>query len=395
MRKLIAGILVLSLGFGVYFLGRSEPEIATPAPLTAEVLDTLPQNRKGQVLIYGAYGFTGTGISKLAAQYGITPVLAGRNESKLKSLADSLGYDYIVLSLENNHDNLVSILKRFEIVLHIAGPYTYTSKPMIDAVIEAGTHYLDLTGENHVIQAQLDRDAEFKQANIMVMPAVGYDVVPTDCLNLYVAQQVEDATLLTVILNSNHNAVDGAGASRGTAKSGLEILSRPLLMRQNHEMVPVDAPKVISRAEQGKQQTLVQIPWADMVTSYVSTGIPTIEIYQVADGEIPAWLPRLAQYELGRSFLAWVIDKFLPEGPPPGAQEKRQTQIVSTARNAAGNAASAALITPEAYLLTFHSTLIIAKRVVDGQWQPGFQTPAKVYGADLVLEVPGVTRTDL
>ena len=300
-----------------------------------------------------------------------------------------------MLSLENNHDNLVSILKRFEIVLHIAGPYTYTSKPMIDAVIEAGTHYLDLTGENHVIQAQLDRDAEFKQANIMVMPAVGYDVVPTDCLNLYVAQQVEDATLLTVILNSNHNAVDGAGASRGTAKSGLEILSRPLLMRQNHEMVPVDAPKVISRAEQGKQQTLVQIPWADMVTSYVSTGIPTIEIYQVADGEIPAWLPRLAQYELGRSFLAWVIDKFLPEGPPPGAQEKRQTQIVSTARNAAGNAASAALITPEAYLLTFHSTLIIAKRVIDGQWQPGFQTPAKVYGADLVLEVPGVTRTDL
>ena len=132
-----------------------------------------------------------------------------------------------------------------------------------------------------------------------------------------------------------------------------------------------------------------------MVTSYVSTGIPTIEIYQVADGEIPAWLPRLAQYELGRSFLAWVIDKFLPEGPPPGAQEKRQTQIVSTARNAAGNAASAALITPEAYLLTFHSTLIIAKRVIDGQWQPGFQTPAKVYGADLVLEVPGVTRTDL
>jgi short subunit dehydrogenase-like uncharacterized protein len=46
-------------------------------------------------------------------------------------------------------------------------------------------------------------------------------------------------------------------------------------------------------------------------------------------------------------------------------------------------------------MLTFHSTLIIARRVIDGDWQAGFQTPAKVYGPDLVLEIPGVTRLDL
>ena len=101
----------------------------------------------------------------------------------------------MVLSLDNNHDNLVAVLRHFELVLHIAGPYTYTAQPMIDAAVAAGTHYLDITGENHVIQALLDRDAEFKRANIMVMPAAGYDVVPTDCLNLYVAQQVEKPIL--------------------------------------------------------------------------------------------------------------------------------------------------------------------------------------------------------
>jgi short subunit dehydrogenase-like uncharacterized protein len=103
----------------------------------------------------------------------------------------------------------------------------------------------------------------------------------------------------------------------------------------------------------------------------------------------------MAQSDFGRRILAWLIDKYAPEGPPPGAQETRQTRIVSTATNDAGESASAAMITPEAYLLTFHSTLIVAKRVIDGHWESGFQTVGKVYGPDLVLEVPGVSRMDL
>ena len=392
----VLAIAVLAVGISLYWVSRPTPVPATPPPpIPTSVLDQLPKERKGQVLIYGAYGFTGKGISELASEYGITPVLAGRNESKLKPLADSLGYDYVVLPLENNHDNLVKVLKHFEIVLHIAGPYTYTAKPMLDAVVEAGTHYVDLTGENHVIQAELDRDKEFKHANIMVMPAVGYDVVPTDCLNMYVADKISQPTQLTVVLNGNYTAAEGAQASRGTMKSGLEMLGRPLLKRENGEMVAMATPELIHRKENGREQTLLQIPWADMITSYVSTGIPNIEVFQVQDGELPTWLLRVAQSDAGRRVLGWLIDNFAPEGPPPGAQENRQTRIVSTVSNEAGATASAALITPEGYLLTFHSTLIIARRVIDGQWEPGFQTVAKVYGPDLVLEVPGVSRTDL
>jgi len=394
MRILLYMLIAIAATIGISLVYFNQPVSSPPtAALSAEVLAALPQNRKGQVLIYGAYGFTGAGISRLAADYGVVPVLAGRNESKLKPLAQELGYDYVVLALDNP-DNLVKVLQHFELVLHIAGPYTYTSKPMLDAAVATGTHYLDITGENHVIEAQLQRDEEFKQANIMVMPAVGYDVVPTDCLNLYVAQQVDQANKLTVLMNGNYNGVAGAGLSRGTAKSGLEILSRPQLMRQNGEMVQVDAAKIISRVQDGREQTLVQIPWADMMTSFVSTGIPTIEVYQVQEGTIPSWLPRVAQYPVGRRLLSWLIDKNFPPGPPPGAQQNRQTRIVSTASNASGDSATATLITPEAYLLTFHSTLIVVKRVLAGDWQAGFQTVAQVYGADLVLEVPGTRRED-
>jgi short subunit dehydrogenase-like uncharacterized protein len=397
MRRLIVPLVLIAV-LGGLWLSLPDPAktpAKPPPPLAQEVLDSLPADRSGQVLIYGAYGFTGSGIARLAAEYGIRPVLAGRNEAKLTPLADSLNLDYVVLTLENNHDNLVAVLEHFELVLHIAGPYTYTARPMLDAVVAAGTHYVDLTGENHVIQAQLDRDDEFREANIMVMPAVGFDVVPTDCLNVYVADRVENANLLTVVIESNANAIAGAGASRGTAKSGLEILARPLLLRQNGAMVQADKPKVIERSVEGRAQTLVQIPWADLMTSWVSTGIPTIEVFQVQQGELPGWVLTLARSEAGRRALAWAIDSFMPEGPSDEAQAKSQTVIEATASNAAGDTASARLLTPEPYKLTFHSTLLIARRILDGQWDPGFQTPGKVYGPDLVLEIPGVSRVDL
>lgn len=366
-----------------------------PQSLAAAELQTLPKDRQGGVLIYGAYGYSGKGIARTAAEYGITPVLSGRNGEKLKAIADELGYDYITLSLDDNHAKLVEVLQGFELVMHIAGPYTYTGKPMIDAAVEAGTHYVDLTGENHVIQAELDRHQEYVDAGIMVMPAVGYDVVPTDCLNLYVAGKVDNPIELIMIMNGEYRSAEGTPASRGTIKSALEMLSLPLLMRQDGQMIEVEQPKVMTREFNGEERTMVQIPWADMITSWVSTGIPTIEVYQVQTGEIPGWVPWLASRPWGKSLLIWLIDEFFPEGPTDEAQATRQTQLVATATNARGESASAEMITPEPYLLTFHSSLMIAKRIMAGQWKPGFQTPAKMYGSELALEIPGVSIRDL
>jgi short subunit dehydrogenase-like uncharacterized protein len=207
--------------------------VSLPQGLSAAIPYTvkaqLPTERDGQVLIYGAYGFSGSEISRLAESYGITPVLAGRNPEKLNVLAQELGLAQVPLTLDN-HKDLVEVLRHFELVMNIAGPYTFTAEPMLNAAAEAGTHYVDLTGENHVIEEQWARDKEFREANIMVMPAVGYDVVPTDSLNLYVAERVEDPTNLMLVMGA-YKSAEGAQTSRGTIKSGLEMLSRPLKMR--------------------------------------------------------------------------------------------------------------------------------------------------------------------
>ena len=61
-------------------------------------------------------------------------------------------------------------------------------------------------------------------------------------------------------------------------------------------------------------------------------------------------------------------------------------------KNASDETATARLIGPEGYTLTAHSSLIIAKKILSGNFKLGYQTPAGCYGEELVLEIPGVIR---
>jgi saccharopine dehydrogenase (NAD+, L-lysine-forming) len=83
-------------------------------------------------------------------------------------------------------------------VLHCAGPYIYTSKPMVDGCLRTGTHYLDITGEIPVYETLAARDAESKARGATLLPGIGFDVVPTDCLALHLKQRLPSATHLTL-----------------------------------------------------------------------------------------------------------------------------------------------------------------------------------------------------
>jgi saccharopine dehydrogenase (NAD+, L-lysine-forming) len=53
------------------------------------------------------------------------------------------------------------------------------------------------------------------------------------------------------------------------------------------------------------------------------------------------------------------------------------------------------LTTPEAYAFSSETAASIAHLVLHGDAEPGFHTPARVYGADFVLRFAGVSREDL
>jgi short subunit dehydrogenase-like uncharacterized protein len=204
-------------------------------------------------------------------------------------------------------------LKDVDVVLHCAGPFVYTSKPMVEACLRTGTHYLDLTGEIPVYEALAAHDAEAKARGIMLLPGVGFDVVPTDCLAVHLKQRLPSATRLTLAFQ-----VEGpAGLPPGTQRTMIELIPFGDRVRHNGRLeLPEQATKTrLIDFGQGPVQA-VRLTWGDVFTAYYSTGIPNIEDY--------AALPRAlrqqmaASYYLRPLFKLAVIRNLLKRGVRPG-----------------------------------------------------------------------------
>ena len=85
-------------------------------------------------LLYGATGYTGSLTARTAVQRGLKPILAGRDAAKVKALADELGLAWRAFPLEDGAA-LNLALREVPVVLHCAGPYSRTYKPMVDACL--------------------------------------------------------------------------------------------------------------------------------------------------------------------------------------------------------------------------------------------------------------------
>ena len=101
----------------------------------------------------------------------------------------STSLEYRVFSLDDPA-KMDAALSEVAVVLHCAGPFSRTSKPMADACLRTKTHYLDITGEATVIETLAARDREAKDAGVMLLPCVGFDVVPSDCLAAHLKRRL-------------------------------------------------------------------------------------------------------------------------------------------------------------------------------------------------------------
>jgi short subunit dehydrogenase-like uncharacterized protein len=350
--------------------------------------------RTGQFLIYGATGFTGKLTARTAKERGLRPILAGRNEAKLKAIAQSLDLPYVVFEL-SDAAALDAALGQVYAVLHIAGPFSATSKPMADACLRTGTHYLDITGEIDVFEALAQRDAEARKAGIMLLPGVGFDVVPSDCLALHLKQRLPDAADLKLYIGGL-NAV-----SRGTAKSMMEAVPLGARVRRNGSIITLPTRPNETSCDFGEGPTpTIVIPWGDVSTAYYSTKIPNIEVRMAATPQIRAGanMPSFARKIIGtllvQSLLKARIDR-MPEGPNEDVLRTGYRILVGAVTNARGETAWARLRTSQGYLLTAQTGTEIARRAVAGEAKPGFQTPSLVFGSDFILKFEGTRRQEL
>jgi len=346
------------------------------------------------LLIYGATGYTGRLMAIEAKALGLSPILGGRDESKLAPLADNLGLEYRVARLTDSA-RLDKALHDIQVVLHAAGPFAETSAPMVDACLRSATHYLDITGEMVVIDALSRRHAQARQRQIMIMPAVGFDVVPSDCLAAHVAARLPAARRLAL-------GVTGLEfVTRASAKTLLGHAAIGVNVRRNGVITPV-VPGSLQRTfdyGQGARRSLA-VSWGDVASAYYTTGIPNIEVYFADTFSLRTMLTatRYGGRILGSGpWQAWLRAHadMLPEGPSAAERAGAEIIIVAEAEAHSGRRASARLRTPEAYACTGAMGPAIARRVLSGDLEVGFQTPGRVYGADFVLSFPGVSREDL
>jgi short subunit dehydrogenase-like uncharacterized protein len=354
--------------------------------------------KQGQFLLYGANGYTGQLIAKLSESYKLYPILAGRNEEAIRQLGAALELPYRFIDL-NDAKQLKDGLADIQLVLHAAGPFQLTARPMIEACIATGTHYIDITGEIPVFELAKQFNDVAIQSGIMLMPGVGFDVVPTDCMAMFLKNKLPDAATLQLAF-----AGLGGGLSHGTATTMVMGLGEGGAVRENGKIVtkPLGHKgRWINFSEiMGKEKKLfvMTIPWGDISTAYFTTGIPNIETFTSVSPKVYQFLKlqKTFNWLLRTSFLKrYIMNKInrKPAGPSDEARSKGSSLIWGKVTNPNGKAVEATMRTKDGYTLTAHSSLLIVQKILSGHVKPGYQTPAAVYGEDLVLEVPETKRT--
>ena len=343
-------------------------------------------------LLYGANGYTGTLIAKMADDYNLKPILGGRRESVLAPLAASLNTTYKIIDLPDTA-TLDKALLEVPLVLHAAGPFKHTARQMIEACIRTKTHYIDITGEIVVYELAKKYNKAAKEAGIMLMPGVGFDVVPTDCMALFLKEKMPEANELKLAFASV-----GGGLSHGTATTMAENSGGKSAERRDGKIVPVPLGNKGMWVDFGlKKLFVMSIPWGDISTAYTTTGIPNIVTYT---GVAPKTF-KLLKYQ---SLFNWLLRtsfmknrelkkiKSRPAGPSDEQRAKSKSLVWGEVKDNTGKIVQARLTGPEGYTLTAITSLIIAKKILEGNFKTGYQTPAGCYGADLIMEVPGVSR---
>jgi short subunit dehydrogenase-like uncharacterized protein len=347
------------------------------------------------IIVYGSYGYTGKLIVDECKRKKLSVQLAGRNEAALKKQSEETGYPFTVIDA-SDVKGLVELLRPASLVIHCGGPFRHTAKAMSEACLEAQTHYTDITGEYQVFEAMAELDSKARSAALMIMPGTGFDVVPSDCLAFHLKSRLPSATHLQLAFTMSKG-----GLSRGTSKSMTEGLGYGGMIRKNGKLTPINLGEKVMDIDFGsfKTKTLC-IPWGDIATAWRSTGIPNIEVYtgatdkMISTAKMSKYLNWFLRMRWVKNYMLRKIDK-KPAGPSEEKRESGRSYLWGKVWDDKGQSVQTTLETPSGYSLTAKTAVLIAQKIMQGNFKPGYQTPAMAYGADLIMEIDSTIRKDI
>jgi short subunit dehydrogenase-like uncharacterized protein len=346
--------------------------------------------RTQTIILYGSYGYTGRLIAHECKSQGLHIILSGRKEEALKKQSEETGYPYEVVDI-SNETALMQLLQKGSVVIHCGGPFQFTARQMADACLKTKTHYTDITGEHEVFEMLSAYNEKAKAAGIIILPGAGFDVVPTDCLALHLKNRLPSATHLQLAFKMSKG-----GLSRGTSKTMIEGLGQGSMIREEGKLkrVPLGALRLEVDFGEFKSMAL-NIPWGDISTAWRSTSIPNIAVYMgappglIRNAKLSRYFNWLLKSRWIKNFLLRKVDE-KPDGPKDERRIAGKSFLWGKAWDEKGNVAISRFETLNSYTLTAKTSVLIAEKILNGNFNPGYQTPAMMYGENLITEV-GVT----
>ena len=419
---------------------QAAPERGSPAERDAPEMPSDPHRGDSPPwLLYGAYGYTGRLLAMEALRRGHRPILAGRREEPLRELAhelegrtprelaDELGHPETVTARhEGEHapeadpdapvprptwrrfslddpDMLRRELEGVSAVLHAAGPFIHTAPPMLEACVEVGAHYLDITGEVPVFERAFGLHQRARDAGVALLSGVGMDVVPTDGAAALLAESLPSGSRLELAIHSP------GGPSIGTLKTIVEGVPGGLLVRRDGRLEgagpgrrefrrqvdfgpePQEGPMA---GRLGGRRSVAPYTWGDLATAWRTTGVGHVTCYMTTSRWqvrlMPVALPLLrAALSVGplRRLAGRAVDRG-PDGPSPELRRTGRTRVWGRMEDDEGRWSEVVLELPQGYRFTAVAGVRALEEVLGRPELRGAVTPAGAFGHGWVLALP-------
>jgi saccharopine dehydrogenase (NAD+, L-glutamate forming) len=197
-------------------------------------------DRKLDVVLYGASGFTGGLVADyLTRARELAPArwaLAGRNLGKLQAVqarlfsAAGASPEALIVADAADQSALARLAEAARVVITTVGPYVKYGEPLVRACAEAGTDYVDLTGEPPFAAAMAERHgARAEQTGARIVHACGFDSIPHD-LGAWFTLQALRARMTAEQRERTAVTIEGFVRTRGSISGGtwhsaLEIMA--------------------------------------------------------------------------------------------------------------------------------------------------------------------------
>jgi short subunit dehydrogenase-like uncharacterized protein len=359
----------------------------------------MPDKSSRRVVLFGASGYTGRLTAEAMVHRGLRPVLAGRDRTKLRTLADQLATQpalEVATADVRDPASIAALLNPGDVIVTTVGPFLELGQPVVEAAVKAGASYLDSTGEPPFVRRVFQEyGPQALTAGAGLLPAFGYDYVPGNLAAGLALDRAGEAARRVDVGYFTTGPMNASSASSGTAASLAGILVENGYRWRHGALQPArTAESMRSFTLDGLRQSGISLagsehlalpriaPQLDEVNVYLGWTGPLSRVVQV--GSLA--LEGVRRVPRARSALQGLLGRFRPatgSGPDRDARAATGSLVVAQVYDEAGRLLEHVSLTgPNGYTLTAELLAWGAEQALADPLDPGARGPVDAFGLE-------------